>query len=42
VESCLFVVDAEGNVCSRFEGVVGGEEPWAAVKDVLTTEVTLG
>ncbi len=35
VEPYLFLLDAEGNVFAKFEGIVGGEELRAAVKDVL-------
>jgi hypothetical protein len=35
VEPYLFLVDADGNVFARFEGIVGGEELRAAVEDVL-------
>lgn len=37
VEPYLFLLDAEGNVFAKFEGIVGGEELRAAVKDVLAT-----
>ena len=36
VEPYLFVLDAEGKVFAKFEGVVGGDELRAAVEDVLT------
>lgn len=36
VEPYLFLLDAEGRVFARFEGVVGGDELRAAVKDVLS------
>jgi hypothetical protein len=35
VEPYLFLLDAEGNVFARFEGIVGGDELRAAVEDVL-------
>ena len=35
VEPYLFVLDAEGRVFARFEGVVGGDERRAAIEDVL-------
>jgi hypothetical protein len=35
VEPYLFLLDAEGNVFAKFEGVVGGDELRAAVEDVL-------
>ena len=35
VEPYLFLLDAEGNVFARFEGIVGGEELRAAVEDAL-------
>ncbi|CAN5620384.1 hypothetical protein BH24CHL9_BH24CHL9_03230 [soil metagenome] len=35
VEPYLFVVDAAGDVFARFEGVVGEDELWAAVEEVL-------
>ena len=36
VEPYLFVLDADGRVFARFEGVVGGDELRAAVEDVLS------
>jgi hypothetical protein len=35
VEPYLFLVDAEGNVFSKFEGVVGADELRAAIEDAL-------
>jgi hypothetical protein len=35
VEPYLFVVDAEGDVFAKFEGIVGGEELQVALEDVL-------
>jgi hypothetical protein len=35
VEPYLFLVDAEGKVFARFEGVIGGDELRAAIEDVL-------
>jgi hypothetical protein len=35
VEPYLFVVDAQGDVFAKFEGVVGGDELRAAIEDVL-------
>ena len=35
MEPYLFLVDAEGNVFAKFEGIVGGDELRAAVEDVL-------
>ncbi len=35
VEPYLFLVDAEGDVFAKFEGIVGGDELRAAVEDVL-------
>ena len=35
VEPYLFVVDANGDVFAKFEGVVGGDELRAAIEDVL-------
>ena len=35
VEPYLFVVDAQGNVFAKFEGIVGGDELRAAIEDVL-------
>jgi hypothetical protein len=35
IEPYLFVLDADGNVFAKFEGVVGGDELRAAVEDVL-------
>lgn len=42
VEPYLFVVDAEGDVFARFEGVVGGEELRAVIEDVLVAGPALG
>lgn len=42
VEPYLFLVDAEGNVFSKFEVAVGGDELRAAIRDVLAIEVTSG
>ena len=36
VEPYLFLLDAEGDVFARFEGIVGGDELRAAVEDVLS------
>lgn len=36
VEPYLFLLDAEGKVFARFEGIVGGDELRAAVEDVLS------
>ena len=36
VEPYLFLLDAEGDVFAKFEGVVGGDELRAAVEDVLS------
>ena len=36
VEPYLFLLDAEGRVFAKFEGVVGGDELRAAVEDVLS------
>jgi len=36
VEPYLFLLDAEGRVFAKFEGVVGGDELRAAVQDVLS------
>ena len=36
VEPYLFLLDADGNVFAKFEGVVGGDELRAAVEDVLS------
>jgi hypothetical protein len=36
VEPYLFLLDAEGRVFARFEGIVGGDELRAAVADVLS------
>jgi hypothetical protein len=36
VEPYLFLVDAEGRVFAKFEGIVGGDELRAAVEDVLS------
>jgi hypothetical protein len=35
VEPYLFVVDADGDVFAKFEGIVGGDELRAAIEDVL-------
>ena len=35
VEPYLFIVDDDGNVFARFEGIVGGDELRAAIGDVL-------
>ena len=35
VEPYLFLVDAEGKVFAKFEGIVGGDELRAAIEDVL-------
>jgi hypothetical protein len=35
VEPYLFLVDAEGDVFAKFEGIVGGDELRAAIEDVL-------
>jgi hypothetical protein len=35
VEPYLFVVDAQGDVFAKFEGIVGGDELRAAIEDVL-------
>ena len=35
VEPYLFVVDAEGDVFAKYEGVVGADELRAAIEDVL-------
>jgi hypothetical protein len=35
VEPYLFLVDADGNIFAKFEGVVGDEELRAAIEDVL-------
>ena len=35
VEPYLFLLDAEGHVFAKFEGIVGGDELRAAVEDVL-------
>ena len=37
VEPYLFLLDAEGNVFAKFEGIVGGDELRAAVEDALAT-----
>jgi hypothetical protein len=42
MEPYLFLVDAEGDVFSRFEGVIGGDELRAAVEDVLAGDASLG
>ena len=39
VEPYLFLVDAEGDVFAKFEGIVGGEELRAAIEDVLAEAV---
>ena len=36
VEPYLFLLDADGDVFAKFEGVVGGDELRAAVEDVLS------
>jgi hypothetical protein len=35
VEPYLFVVDAQGDIFARFEGIVGGDELRAAIEDVI-------
>ena len=35
IEPYLFLVDAQGNVFAKFEGIVGGDELRAAIEDVL-------
>jgi hypothetical protein len=40
VEPYLFLVDAEGNVFSKFEVAIGGDELRAAIEDVLAIEDT--
>ena len=35
VEPYLFIVDDDGNVFAKFEGIVGGDELRAAIGDVL-------
>jgi hypothetical protein len=35
IEPYLFLVDADGDVFAKFEGIVGGDELRAAIKDVL-------
>ena len=35
VEPYLFIVDAQGDVFAKFEGIVGGDELRAAIEDVL-------
>lgn len=42
VEPYLFLVDADGDVFARFEGVVGDEELRAAIEDVLISPTTAG
>jgi hypothetical protein len=42
IEPYLFLVDAEGNVFSKFEGVIGGDELRAAIEDVLVADMSLG
>ena len=36
VEPYLFLLDEEGKVFAKFEGIVGGDELRAAVEDVLS------
>ena len=40
VEPYLFLVDADGNVFSKFEVAIGGDELRAAIEDVLAIEDT--
>ena len=42
LEPYLFVVDAQGDVFAKFEGIVGGDELRAAIEDVLAQQLTVG